>query len=56
MKDKEIELYTIQKHLKAIRDYVKHIPRLRKKKMDEIEILCCDVLTAIKERQRKLDF
>jgi hypothetical protein len=47
-----IEKYTIQKHLKAVREYIETLPKLRRSKLDDIEILCCDVLAAIKARKR----
>ena len=47
-----IERYTIHKHLKAVKAYVENMPKLRRYKLDEIEILCCDILEAIKARKR----
>jgi hypothetical protein len=38
--------------LKAVREYIETLPKLRRSKLDEIEILCCDVLEAIKARKR----
>lgn len=47
-----IEKHAIKKHLKAIKKFVEDMPKLRRSKLDDIEILCCDVLAAIKARKR----